>query len=352
MHEITINLHMHTRYSDGSGTHADIARAALESGLHAVIITDHNVVVKGVEGYVGSPSRRVLVLTGEEIHDRTRIPQKNHLLVLGADRELAGYGQDAEGLLTAAGNAGGLCFVAHLHDPAAPAFHEPDISWEDWTVRGFMGIELWNGFSELKMHVPTRLHGIFYAYFPAFLAHCPPKEARQRWDELLRGRRIVAVGGSDAHALQMRLGLLRRVVFPYKYHFGAINTHLLLPGPFSGDAAGDARLVYTALAAGHGFIAYDRAAPGRGFRFAAYGEAAQASMGDEMVCGSGVTIQAYAPDRADLRLLKDGQPIQEEKNVQALTHRVHTPGVYRLEAYRRYLGRRRGWIFSNPIYVR
>jgi hypothetical protein len=27
-------------------------------------------------------------------------------------------------------------------------------------------------------------------------------------------------------------------------------------------------------------------------------------------------------------------------------------GVYRIEAYRRHLGRRRAWIFSNPIYVR
>jgi hypothetical protein len=27
-------------------------------------------------------------------------------------------------------------------------------------------------------------------------------------------------------------------------------------------------------------------------------------------------------------------------------------GVYRVEAYRRYLFRKRGWVFTNPIYVR
>ena len=43
MPEIVINLHMHTTYSDGSGTHADIANAAIKAGLDAVIITDHNV---------------------------------------------------------------------------------------------------------------------------------------------------------------------------------------------------------------------------------------------------------------------------------------------------------------------
>ena len=52
MHEILLNLHMHTRYSDGSGSHEDIARAALRSGLDAVIVTDHNVLVRGIEGYV------------------------------------------------------------------------------------------------------------------------------------------------------------------------------------------------------------------------------------------------------------------------------------------------------------
>ncbi|MGZ9235150.1 MAG: histidinol-phosphatase, partial [Anaerolineales bacterium] len=36
---------MHTVYSDGSGTHKDIAQAALRTGLDVVIVTDHNVLV-------------------------------------------------------------------------------------------------------------------------------------------------------------------------------------------------------------------------------------------------------------------------------------------------------------------
>jgi predicted metal-dependent phosphoesterase TrpH len=51
MHEIVVNLHMHTRYSDGTGTHKDIAHAAIKCGLDAVIVTDHNVLVQGVEGH-------------------------------------------------------------------------------------------------------------------------------------------------------------------------------------------------------------------------------------------------------------------------------------------------------------
>ena len=40
MHEVIINLHMHTRYSDGSGLHKDIASAAFKAGVDVVIVTD------------------------------------------------------------------------------------------------------------------------------------------------------------------------------------------------------------------------------------------------------------------------------------------------------------------------
>jgi hypothetical protein len=33
-------------------------------------------------------------------------------------------------------------------------------------------------------------------------------------------------------------------------------------------------------------------------------------------------------------------------------HKVESPGVYRVEAYIEFKGKRRGWIFSNPIYVK
>jgi len=44
--------------------------------------------------------------------------------------------------------------------------------------------------------------------------------------------------------------------------------------------------------------------------------------------------------------------IRTWKNQMICTHITTEPGSYRLEAYRRYLGKKRGWIFSNPIYVR
>ncbi len=352
MDEIVINLHMHTRYSDGSGSHRDIAAAALDAHLDVVIVTDHNVLVRNVGGYVARQDRRVLLLVGEEVHDPARDPQKSHLLVLGARAEMARLAADPASLIKAVGEAGGLSFIAHPTDPAAPAFQEPGISWVDWSVDGYTGIELWNGFSELKTRIPTRLHGILYAFLPNLVPHAPPADTLRTWDELLSARRVVAIGGSDAHALHKRMGLLRRTVFPYQYHFSAINTHVLLPEPLSGKDAQDEKSVYSALSAGHCFVGYDRPYPTRGFRFSAKGREDQASMGDEIPIGDGVTLQAYLPSFAEIRLIRGGEVVQAYPRAHALTYHASQPGVYRIEAYRRFLGRRRGWIFSNPIYVR
>jgi hypothetical protein len=51
-------------------------------------------------------------------------------------------------------------------------------------------------------------------------------------------------------------------------------------------------------------------------------------------------------------LLKDGKVIQKWKKHEVCSFVTTQPGVYRVEVYRSFLGRRRGWIFSNPIYVR
>ena len=89
MVEVAGNLHIHTPYSDGEKYHYDIAEAAIAAGLDFIVVTDHNVWVDGIERYVENEQGRVLLLVGEEIHDARREPQGNHLLVYGAERELA-----------------------------------------------------------------------------------------------------------------------------------------------------------------------------------------------------------------------------------------------------------------------
>ncbi|HEX9011893.1 MAG TPA: CehA/McbA family metallohydrolase [Anaerolineaceae bacterium] len=352
MNEIAVSLHMHTWYSDGHGSHMDIVRAALKTGLDAVIVTDHNVLVHGLEGYYQEGGRRLLLLVGEELHDRTRIPQKNHLLVFGAGRELSAYAGDPQRLIDQARSSGGLAFIAHPIDPAMPAFGEDDISWEDWRVTGYTGIELWNSYSEIKTVAHSVPEAVFYAFFPSRLAHNPIPATIQRWDELLcAGKKVVAIGGADAHAIPKSLGPLHKIVFPYTYHFRAINTHLQLEKPLSGDIHTDRKLVYQALQSGHAFVGYDLPAPTRGFRFTAQGRGGTAWMGDEIPGQGGITLQVHLPSRAECRLIKNGKLLKTWTNRENCTHMTSEPGIYRVEAFREAFGRRRGWIFSNPIYV-
>lgn len=353
MHEIVVNLHMHTTYSDGSGSHDDIGRAALATGVDVVIVTDHNVLVQGMEKVYKKGPRRALMLIGEEIHDQARAPQKSHLLVFNANRGLSTYAANPQRLIDAVRQEGGLSFLAHPLERDAPAINEPAITWDDWQVNGYTGIELWNGLSEIKSWIPTKLHALFYAFFPHLIAHGPQPETLAKWDELLaEGRRVAAIGGSDAHALKLGMGPLRRTIFPYEFHFSAINTHLLIPQPLSGEPAADKKLIYDALAAGRAFVGYDLPAPTRGFKFTAKGDGASGIMGDELLLNGGVTLQVHAPQNAHIRLIRDGALIKQASNRQGLTHITTEPGVYRAEVYRNYMGRQRGWIFSNPIYIR
>ncbi len=293
------------------------------------------------------------MLVGEEVHDPAREPQKNHLLVFAAGREISSFAPKPQTLIDQVSKAGGLSYIAHPYDPELKAFGEDDYSWVDWDVRGYTGIELWNGFSELKSVVHGLLGGLFYAYFPQFLAHDPLPATLKKWDELTaKGQKVVAVGGSDAHALKKSLGPLRRTIFPYSYHFHAVNTHLLVENELSGDLNADRKMVYDALRKGHAFIGYDLPHSTRGFRFTGQGRDGTISMGDEARLGSGITLQIHLPAKAECRLLCNGEVVRTWKDREICAHTANRAGVYRVECRIDFLGKQRGWIFSNPIYVR
>jgi len=287
------------------------------------------------------------------VHDQARDPQKNHLLVFGANRELATYAYDPQRLLDKVNEAGGLAFLAHPYDPAAPSIGETDITWVDWSARGFHGLEVWNWFSEFKGHIKSKLHAIFYAYNPTRSAVGADPQALRKFDELASaGRKLVMIAGSDAHALPARLGPLRRTLFPFEFHFRTVNMHLLLPRPLGEDSAQDAALIYDALRQGHCFIGYDLPAPTRGFTLTVHSTDKIGTMGDEFPAQGGITMQIKLPLRAECVVFKDGQPVKTLRNRDQYSYITAEPGVYRLEAYIHYKGQRRGWIYTNPVYVR
>jgi hypothetical protein len=92
--------------------------------------------------------------------------------------------------------------------------------------------------------------------------------------------------------------------------------------------------------------------PGKGFRFNLEFNGKRWMMGDEVDFCEGQILTASLPYKAECVLLRDGEPVYKEQKCAQLSFPVKVPGCYRLECYRRYLFERRGWLFSNPIYIR
>lgn len=361
MYEYVGNLHLHTTYSDGARLHDVIAASAIRAGLDFITVTDHNVLVQGVEGlYRSADGRQVLLLTGEEVHDMQRQPQRNHLLVYGAGRELApaAQNQPPQPLLDAVNAAGGCAFLAHPIDRAVPWVGERSYSWVDWDIQGYTGIELWNAMSSLKnlLLKPQNAPAAIFDYYRQLIG--PDPEIVALWDALLRqGRRVAITGNSDAHGTPMGFGPIRRIIFPYEFLFRGVNTHVLLEQPLTGEWQADGPALYGAIARGHAFVGYGIPGDPRGFRFEGLRQSNRqaaepvAIMGDDVRLAALDLLRITAPAAARLRLIRDGEVVAQGVG-ETLTYRPTQPGAYRAEAWRRYRNQERGWAFSNPIYVR
>jgi hypothetical protein len=353
MIELTGNLHIHTGYSDGTLYHAVLAAEAARAGLDFLLTTDHNVYVRGVNHRYEFPgARRVLLQAGEEIHHQDRSPQKNHLLALGISSDLSRLARDPQKLIDAVGEAGGAAFLAHPFDPAAPIAREDSLGWVSWDVRGYAGLEIWNYMSEFKSLLRDRARMLFYAFFPSLGICGPDAETLAQWDRLLAaGGRVAAVGGSDAHGNSYSLGPLRKAVFSYGYLFRTVNTHVLVES-LTGEAGSDGRAIIDALRMGRAWVAYDLPKRTNGFRFWAEGRATRAGLGEEIPFSADPVLRAAFPFPARWKIIRAGTgPVARGSGTQ-ITFAPSIPGAYRLEARRPFRGRLRGWIFSNPIYIR
>jgi hypothetical protein len=347
MIDISVNLHMHTPYSDGAWHHDDIARAAASAGLHAICVTDHNVHVGGIEGY----RHGVLTLVGEEVHDCLRRPQVSHLLTYGCDTGMSAHAAQPQQLIDAIQARGGLAFPAHPVEYASPL--DPDLDaypWEDWHVKRIDGLEIWNAMTEAKSHLRWPLAPLVL-WAPSLFLRGPFAATLAKWDErLARGERLTAIGNSDAHGIEVRRGPLRWVVYDYAWMFRAVNTHVLLPQPLQRDLANDKRMLLNALREGRTFVGYDLAGQTRGFSFDARSGADRFTIGDAFKRRSAVDFHVRTPGAARIRLIRNGERVAEAWG-RTLTHHVIEPGAYRVEAHRVFRGALRGWIFSSPIYV-
>ena len=343
------NPHVHSVYSDGSGSYREIAAAAAAAKLNFVIVTDHNVRPFGLEGYQG----QTLILSGEELHNVRSRPQRNHLLVYGTEQELAPYAfGSTRTLVQVSRQRDGVCYIAHPIERRSPIAPELDaIPWSDWPPEGIHGMEIWNYMSEFKGLLWSKSAALAYALKPEWGIRGPYRATLRLWDELLQqGHRVAALGGADAHGTAYTWGPIRRRIFPYEYLFRCVNTHILTRAPLSGDLEEDKALIYDALREGRTWVGYDLPHTTRGFRCQVQSGSASAVPGEEIRRLGAVNITISLPAPGEIHLRRDGRLIRRTVGL-SMKYTSAEAGIYRVEVYRRLGGRRVGWIFASPIYA-
>lgn len=341
-------VHLHSTYSDGTGTVPQIARAAAANALDFVLLTDHDTLAareRGEEGWHGP----VLMLVGEEVSPL----RQNHYLAFGLERPIDHSGLSPQQIVDRVTEAGGFGFPAHPFSQGSQRFKRggEGMPWRDLDADGYTGVELWSYVTDTAERVNSIAELVRFVAAPERFVDHPPRENLEQWDRLCRSRRCVALGGIDAHQIGLRIGRFVPLrLMSYKRSFRHLHTHLLCERPLTGKLDADREILYSALRAGHGYIAIDSLAPASGFHFRADGDRVLI-MGDEAPAGEW-HLRVELPRPARIALFRDGKRIEGAENATNLTHTTRDAGVYRVEAYRHSHGRERTWILSNPIYLR
>jgi len=347
-HEVVGNLHIHSLHSDGGADVSQIARSAEKADLDFFCLNDHAHMCDSLhleeEGFYG----KVLVLVGSEIGVR-----HHHYLAFGLREPVRENDLQPQEVIDSVNAQGGLGFLAHPFEEGMP-FLEKSIAytWKDLSVKGFTGICIWNFSSRWKERVRTVLHGLFFLAFKAETLRGPSRETLAVWDELCRERKVVAVGGSDAHGSYLRYGPLRLTPLTYDCLLETINIHVFLNRKLPRDLERAKQDIYGAMRAGRLFVAHDGLYPARGFRFEFLSEDGSSQhMGEGGGLGKGGEMVIEAPREGEIRLIRDGKPVRTWRGREAV-YGVTETGVYRVEVYlRHFLFGWRPWIFSNPIYL-
>ncbi len=333
MRELTCVIHVHSVYSDGTGTIDEIAAAAGVCGADVVIVTDHDDLrAADHAGWHGD----VLVIAGHEVSPR----HGSHLLALGTGGVVAHEGRSSRAALDEVHARGGVGFAAHPFSQGGWVLGRAGRAAPYADLRAPLdGIELWSLVTDTLEHLRSPAQLLRFARDPDAVLTDPPARNLAAWDALGRRRRLPAIAGLDAHQYGVRRnGRVRVRTMAYTRTFALLRTHVLVE-----EASPTA--VIAALAAGHAFIARDSLADASGFRFGP-------GMGDEVPFADPVELATCVPRPATLRLWRDGELVSEARDALKLRHVADGPGVWRASAHLRHRGIERTWVLSNPAYVR
>ena len=228
----------------------------------------------------------------------------------------------------------------------------PPYPWTEWDLADFTGIEIWNHMSEWMENL-TEQNKYQSFIHPLKSIVAPPVETLAIWDKLNLQRKVVGIGGIDAHAHKYNvLGFVEVEVFPYKVLFKSIRTHLLIEEdlPLKKDEKSlskTKRIIYGALASGSSFFANDYLAESKGFRFYAEAGKKKYQMGETVDYSGKIKLDVSVPStKSEIKLIHNGKLIETVEASEA-KFEVKDPGIYRVEI----TYNKKAWIYSNHIRI-
>ncbi len=341
--EYRVVLHVHSRYSDGSEPPEAIIAEAQRAGIDVLWLTDHDTRRAAQEPGAGYYDH-LLFLVGAEI-----TPPTNHYLALGPV-PLVGADSPLQTVIDHVRASGGLGFIAHPDDPGNPAARLPSYRWSDRAVDGFTGLEIWNHVSDWGRQIQSVPQGIRAALRPfrGWPEAVPATLAA--WDAMGQGRRVVGIGGADAHGHHVGMWPFRLTIFPYRASFRAIRTHVYTEEPLDRNWRTAEAMLLESLRLGRAAVVKPALGDEQGFRqWAEHSRHDPVAMGSEQPYEPGWRLRGLAPVPVDWEVVHDGAVVHREHGT-LLNVPMGAPGVWRTVV-------RRGpghevWIYANPIYMR
>lgn len=337
MHEYRGVIHVHSAYSDGTGSIDRIVGAAGKARADFVILTDHNTMKARDDGHEGWRNG-VLLLVGEEITPDTNA---DHYLAFNISSTIEPSRDPAENI-AAVKSRGGIGVIAH---PTGGAFVKGEFieyPWTDWEAGPFDGIEIWNHVYDITGKAKSAFEVILRIIFPWMAPGGPAPGVLETWDYYVceRGRKVVAIGGVDAHG----------ILSDYECDFATVSTYIFTAEPLTGRFQHDSALVYAALREGRCFVGADKVADASLFRCHVKSGGKLVQMGGTAQLASGATLVVSSPKPGLIRVIHDGGLLLEQWGV-GLETELDRPGAYRVEVMRKVCRRHVPWIFGNHILV-
>jgi hypothetical protein len=369
-------MHSQTYWShDSRGVLEEIVPAAKQAGLQFIFLSDHargklDTFPRGYDGFYDG----LLIVPGTET--------STGLMVNILDSAVINWSINEDSIIAGITRKGG--FVGYVHTEKPHRWGNPD----------YQAMEIYNIHTDLldetglfPFIINNLINGSKYKHWAYRELYDDQVAILALWDSLNQHRRIVGFSAVDAHNNQSfrarydgdgrvewvgpnaktlkvkEPDLLEKWLLgeedaagwafkweldTYFHSFNFVTNHV-----FS-DTIGAAALK-DHIARGHLFISFESLAPAAGFQYFALDRRGDivGILGDSIALADVATLRALSPFPAKMRLLKDGEPLEETRDEQ-YAWQFDVPnisGSYRLEACVQLDGSWIPWIFTNPIYV-